>query len=83
MRLKLVNGWTLSIAPDLHKPFYSVAAWPTDDPEVVSTYERRWFVFESGCCEERILDLSEFVELAAYVAASAAPESNAVAQREP
>lgn len=74
VRLNLQNGWTLSVVRDLHKPYFSVAAWPTaDDEAAVSAHERRWHECESGGIECRIVEIDELIEFAACIAAKAKP----------
>ena len=64
MQLELANGWTLSIVPDLHVGFYSVAAWPTSDN---SGRDREWHLFEHGGEECRVTDIAGLLEVTEQV----------------
>lgn len=73
MKLNLANGWTLSVVPDLHKPFFSACAWPTSDPEVAPAETRRWLAFEHGGIERRFLDVDDLIEIAEFVSKAERP----------
>lgn len=72
VKLPLMNGWTLSFAPDVFAGFWSIAAWPTGD-NTKSAAAHRWYEFRPGVTEERITTMEEFAEVSARIGALAQP----------
>jgi hypothetical protein len=72
-RVRLANGWTLSVGEDMPPAIASIAAWPTSDDNKPGQGDS-WHEFSRGRLEVRVFDIDDLVEAFESVAALSPPE---------
>lgn len=73
-RVRLTNGWTLSVGEDIPPAIASIAAWPTADDNRPRRYDR-WHRFAGDRVEVRVFDVDDLIEAFESVATLSPPDS--------